>query len=158
MDSVTVGTKIKVNYQLFNDRTKDYKELQLTEKENWHSDFADIVAHITGLAAKVATLDINSMLIRDVRAKKLAFEGLRCIAVLHVYTINSLDPIKVTTYEFSLPAETKLQITHEAEKYIMTDKRRQGDLFALGEAIVKNKKHPEQDTETEKEEPEMQLA
>lgn len=139
LDSITVGTSIKVKYQIFNERTRDYKRMSLTEKEDWHPDFADIVATITRKAADVATLDIDGNQIQNVRAKKLAFEGLNCIAELHVYRPLSVDPIKITTYAFNIDGETKLQITHEANQYVLHEKRRQGDLFGLGEAIVKNK-------------------
>lgn len=132
-----MGTTLKIAYRYFNERTQDYKILQLTEKENWQGSFAGVIHDISERLAEACTLDLENQQIRDIRAKSIAFEGLKTKGTLLVHLVGHLDPFKISTHEINISGELKKQATEEARAFIEERKRVQGDLFAIGDAVVR---------------------
>lgn len=137
LDKVTLGTTLKLTYRIMNDRTLDYKKFQLTERENWQGSFAKIIHNISKKMAEECTFDLDNQKIRDIRAKNIAFEGLKAKAVLQVHLVSELDPFEVKTHEITLTGEQKKTVIDEAKAYIEERSRVQGELFDMREAVVK---------------------
>lgn len=151
LDKILFGTKLKIHYQAWNENMNDYRDHMINEKEDWHNDFKDVIRDITLVAARKVYVDVENDGIRNIRLKKIAFEGLMCKGELIVYTYGKLEPFKIQTYAFNLDSELKRHVIEEAEAYIYRDKRNMGDMFSMGAAVINDPEDPELEEQTEEE-------